>query len=26
MVNKFQGAKPPRRCGRLGAISLLSPG
>ena len=23
---RHRGAKPPRRCGRLGEISLLSPG
>ena len=25
-TSRHRGAKPPRRCGRLGAISLLSPG
>ena len=25
-TSRHRGAKPPRRCGRLGEISLLSPG
>ena len=25
-MSRHRGAKPPRRCGRLGEISLLSPG
>src|SRR5690554_770987 len=26
VMSRHRGAKPPRRCGRLGEISLLSPG
>ena len=26
VTSRHRGAKPPRRCGRLGEISLLSPG